>query len=212
MIAPAEAVAAIPDSLPADEAAPLLCAGITTFNSLRHSGASPGDLVAILGIGGLGHLAIQCSRQMGFRTVAIGRGGNKKALALKLGAHEYIDNSAGDPAAALQKLGGARVVLATAPESKPISALADSLGPNGKLVVVGASPAPLTISPNQLLGLRRSVQGWASGTAKDSEDAMQFSVLTGVRPLIERYPLAKAVEAYEQMISGRARFRAVLTM
>jgi D-arabinose 1-dehydrogenase-like Zn-dependent alcohol dehydrogenase len=212
MIAPAEAVAAIPDGLSSAEAAPLLCAGITTYNALRHAGAMPGDLVAVLGIGGLGHLGIQYARQMGFRTVAIGRGADKEGLTRKLGAHEYVDTSAGSPAAALQKLGGARVILATAPDSKSISALVEGLGPNGKLVVIGASPEPLSISPNQILGQRLAIQGWASGTAKDSEDTLRFSVLTGVRPMIERYPLEKAAEGYERMISGKARFRAVLTM
>jgi len=212
VIAPAEAVAAIPDGLSAEEAAPLLCAGITTYNALRHAGAMPGDLVAVLGIGGLGHLGIQYARQMGFRTVAIGRGADKEGLTQKLGAHEYVDNSAGTPAAALKKLGGARVILATAPDSKSISALVDGLGPNGKLVVIGASPEPLSISPNQILGQRLAIQGWASGTAKDSEDTLQFSVLTGVRPMIERYPLEKAAEGYEQMMSGKARFRVALTM
>ena len=212
MIANAEAVAAIPDDLPADQAAPLLCAGITVYNSLRNSGARGGDLVAVQGIGGLGHLGIQYARQMGFRTVAIGRGGDKGPLARKLGAHEYVDTSAGAPAEALQKLGGARVILATAPDSKAISALVDGLAANGKLVIVGASPEPLTITPLQLIGARRSIQGWPSGTAKDSEDTMQFSALTGVRPMIERYPLEKAADAYQQMISGKARFRVVLTM
>jgi len=212
MIANAEAVAAIPDDLPADQAAPLLCAGITVYNSLRNSGARGGDLVAVQGIGGLGHLGIQYARQMGFRTVAIGRGGDKGPLARKLGAHEYVDTSAGAPAEALQKLGGARVILATAPDSKAISALVDGLAANGKLVIVGASPEPLTITPLQLIGARGSIQGWPSGTAKDSEDTMQFSALTGVRPMIERYPLEKAADAYQQMISGKARFRVVLTM
>ena len=212
MIANAEAVAAIPDDLPADQAAPLLCAGITVYNSLRNSGARGGDLVAVQGIGGLGHLGIQYARQMGFRTVAIGRGGDKGPLARKLGAHEYVDTSAGAPAEALQKLGGARVILATAPDSKAISALVDGLAANGKLVIVGASPEPLTITPLQLIGARRSIQGWPSGTAKDSEDTMQFSALTGVRPMIERYPLEKAADAYQQMISGKARFRVVLTI
>ncbi len=212
MIAPAEAVAAIPDELPADEAAPLLCAGITTYNSLRNSGARAGDLVAIQGIGGLGHLGIQYARQMGFRTVAIGRGGDKEPLARKLGAHQYVDTNAGAPAESLQKLGGARVILATAPDSKSISALVDGLRPNGRLVIVGASPEPLAITPLQLIMVRRSVHGWSSGTAKDSEDTMQFSALTGVRPMIERYPLEKVAEAYDQMISGRARFRVVVTM
>jgi D-arabinose 1-dehydrogenase-like Zn-dependent alcohol dehydrogenase len=212
MIAPAEAVAAMPADLRSDEAAPLLCAGITTYNALRNSGARGGDLVAVHGIGGLGHLGIQYARQMGFRTIAIGRGKDKEALARKLGAHEYVDTSAGAPAAALQNLGGARVILATAPDSKSVSSLVDGLAPNGKLVIVGAGFDPLTITPLQLISARRSVQGWPSGTAKDSEDTLQFSALTGVRPMIERYPLEKAAEAYDQMISGRARFRVVLTM
>src|SRR6267378_6666941 len=212
MISPAEAVAAIPDDLPAAEAAPLLCAGITVYNSLRNSGARGGDLVAVQGIGGLGHLGIQYARQMGFRTVGIGRGGDKEPLARKLGAHEYVDTSASAPAQALQKLGGARVILATAPDAKSISALIEGLAPGGKLVIVGAAPDPLSVSPLQVILSRRSIQGWPSGTAKDSEDALQFSALTGVRPMIERYPLEKAAEAYDQMISGRARFRAVLTV
>jgi D-arabinose 1-dehydrogenase-like Zn-dependent alcohol dehydrogenase len=212
MVAPAEAVAAIPDDLPADEAAPLLCAGITVFNSLRNSGARAGDMVAVQGIGGLGHLGIQYAHRMGFRTVAIGRGKDKEPLARKLGAHEYVDTGAGAPAEALQKLGGARVILATAPDSKSISALVDGLAGNGKLWVVGAGAEPLTITPLQIISGRKSIQGWASGTAKDSEDTLKFSSLSGVRPMIERYPLEKAAEAYDQMISGRARFRVVLTM
>ena len=211
MVAPAEAVAAIPDGLPADEAAPLLCAGITVYNSLRNSGARAGDLVAVQGIGGLGHLGIQYARQMGFRTVGIGRGGDKEPLARKLGAHEYVDTRASAPAAQLQKLGGARVILATAPDSKAISALVDGLAPGGKLAIVGVSPEPFSISLLQLVLVRRSIQGWPSGTAKDSEDTLRFSLLTGVRPMIERYPLEQAAEAYDQMISGRARFRVVLT-
>src|SRR6202171_593072 len=212
MVTPAEAVAAIPGDLPAAEAAPLLCAGITLFNALRNSGARAGDLVAVQGIGGLGHLGIQYARQMGFRTVAIGRGKDKEPLAKKLGAHEYVDTSAGAPAEALQKLGGARVILATAPDSKSISALVDGLAGNGKLWVVGADAEALTISPLQIISGRKAIQGWASGTAKDSEDTLRFSSLSGVRPMIERYPLEKAAAAYEQMISGRARFRVVLTM
>jgi D-arabinose 1-dehydrogenase-like Zn-dependent alcohol dehydrogenase len=212
MIAPSEAVAAIPEDLPADEAAPLLCAGITVYNSLRNAGARPGDLVAVQGIGGLGHLGIQYARQMGFRTVAIGRGQDKEALARKLGTHHYIDTNAGDPAAALQKLGGARIVLATAPDSKSIAALTDGLAKNGKLLIVGAGLDPLNITPLQLIMARRTVQGWPSGSSIDSEDTMQFSSLTGVRPMIERYPLEKAAEAFDQMMSGRVRFRAVLTM
>lgn len=212
MVVGAEAVAAIPDALPAEQAAPLLCAGITVYNSLRNAGARAGDLVAVQGIGGLGHLGIQYARQMGFRTVAIGRGQDKEPLARKLGAHEYVDSGAGAPAAALQQLGGARVILCTAPDSKSISALMDGVAPNGKLLIVGAGLEPLSITPLQLIGLRRGIQGWPSGTAKDSEDTMRFSSLTGVRPMIEKYPLEKAAEAYEQMISGRARFRVVLTM
>ena len=212
VVVPAEAVAAMPDDLPADEAAPLLCAGITVYNSLRNAGARAGDLVAIQGIGGLGHLGIQFARQMGFRTVAIGRGGDKEALVKQLGAHQYIDSDAGAPAAALKAVGGAVVVLATAPDSKAISALVDGLAPDGKLVVVGAGLEPLSITPLQLIFTRRTVRGWPSGTAKDSEDTLQFSSLSGVRPMIERYPLEKVAEAYDQMISGRARFRVVLTM
>ena len=212
MVTPAEAVAAMPDDLPAAEAAPLLCAGITVFNALRNSGARAGDLVAVQGIGGLGHLGIQYARQMGFRTVAIGRGSDKETLARKLGASVYVDTAAGNPAEALQKLGGARVILATAPDSKSMSALVDGLAPDSKLLVVGAGTEALTVTPLQLIGGRKSIQGWPSGSAIDSEDTLRFSSQTGVRPMIERYPLEKATEAYEQMISGRARFRVVLTM
>ena len=212
MVAPEEAVAAIPDDLPAAEAAPLLCAGITVYNALRNSGARAGDLVAVQGIGGLGHLGIQYARRMGFRTVAIGRGGDKEELAKKLGAHEYLDTNSGSPAETLGKMGGAKVVLATAPDAKSMSALVDGLGPNGTLLVVGADAAPISVSPLQLIMGRRSIQGWASGTAKDSEDTLRFSSLSGVRPMIERYPLEKAAEAFQQMISGKARFRVVLTM
>jgi D-arabinose 1-dehydrogenase-like Zn-dependent alcohol dehydrogenase len=212
MVVPAEAVALMPDDLPADEAAPLLCAGITVFNALRNSGARAGDLVAVQGIGGLGHLGIQYARQMGFRTVAIGRGADKQVLAKKLGAHEYVDTSAGDPAEALQKLGGAQVVLATAPDSKSMSALVNGLGPRGSLIVVGAGMDSLNVTPLQLIGGSKTVRGWASGTARDSQDTLEFSAFSGVRPMIERYPLEKAAEAYQQMISGKARFRVVLTM
>jgi D-arabinose 1-dehydrogenase-like Zn-dependent alcohol dehydrogenase len=212
MVTPAEAVAAIPDELPAAEAAPLLCAGITVFNALRNSGARPGDLVAVQGIGGLGHLGIQYARQMGFRTFAIGRGKDKEALARKLGAAHYVDTATGDPVAELQQFGGARVILATAPDSKSMSALVNGLSSNGKFVVVGAGADLITVTPVQLIVGRKSLQGWASGTAADSEDTMQFSALSGVRPMIEKFPLEKAAEAYEQMISGRARFRVVLTM
>ena len=213
MIAPAEAVAAMPDALPADEAAPLMCAGITVFNSLRNAGARAGDIVAVQGIGGLGHLGIQYAHQMGFRTVAIGRGGaDKEDLARKLGAHDYIDTDASKPAEALQKLGGARVILATAPDSKAVSALVDGLASSGKLLVIGAGSDPITVTPLQLIFGRKSIQGWPSGTAKDSEETLAFSALSGVRPMIERYSLEKAAEGYEQMMSGRARFRVVLTM
>jgi D-arabinose 1-dehydrogenase-like Zn-dependent alcohol dehydrogenase len=212
VVTPAEAVAAIPDELAAPDAAPLLCAGITVFNALRHSGARPGDLVAVQGIGGLGHLGIQYARQMGFRTFAIGRGKDKEALARKLGATHYVDTAADDPAAELQKFGGASIILATAPDSKAMSSVVNGLSANGKLVVVGAGSEPLTLTPIQLIMGGKSIQGWASGIATDSEDTMQFSALSGVRPMIEKFPLEKAAEAYEQMISGRARFRVVLTM
>jgi D-arabinose 1-dehydrogenase-like Zn-dependent alcohol dehydrogenase len=212
MIAPAEAVAAIPDDLPAEQAAPLLCAGITVFNALRNMGARAGDTVAVQGIGGLGHLGIQYARQMGFRTIAIGRGRDKEALAKRLGAHDYIDNSSIAPAEALKKLGGAKVILATAPDSKAMTEMVDGLAPSGKLLIVGAGPDPLAITPIQLILARREVRGWPSGTAKDSEDTLQFSMLTGVRPMIEKFPLEKVAEGFEQMMSGKARFRAVLTM
>jgi D-arabinose 1-dehydrogenase-like Zn-dependent alcohol dehydrogenase len=212
VIVPAEAVALMPDDLPADEAAPLLCAGVTVYNALRNTGARAGDLVAVQGIGGLGHLGIQYARQMGFRTVAIGRGGDKQTLAKKLGAHEYVDTSAGDPSQALQQMGGASVVLSTAPDSKSMSALVDGLGPNGTLMIVGADLAPLSVTPVQLIFGNRTIRGKASGTARDSQDTLEFSSLSGVRPMIERYPLEKAAEAYQQMISGKARFRVVLTM
>jgi D-arabinose 1-dehydrogenase-like Zn-dependent alcohol dehydrogenase len=211
MVIGSEAVASMPDDLPADEAGPLLCAGITVFNVLRNSGARAGDLVAVQGIGGLGHLGIQYAKQMGFRTVAIGRGADKQPLAKKLGAHEYIDTD-GDPAQALQKLGGASVILCTAPDSKSMSALVNGLGPNGTLLVIGATMDPLNVTPVQLIIGNKSLKGWASGTARDSEDTLNFSSLSGVRPMIERYPLEKAADAYQQMLSGKARFRVVLTM
>lgn len=209
---PAEAVAALPDGLPADEAAPLLCAGITTFNSLRNSGAGAGDLVAVQGVGGLGHLGIQYASKLGFVTVAVGRGKDKEPLAKQLGATHYIDASAANPAEALQGLGGARMILATAPDSKGIASMVDGLGVNGKLLIVAAPGEPIAVNPVTLIMKRASVQGWPSGTAKDSEDTLRFSVAAGVHPMIERYPLTRAREAYHQMISGKARFRAVLTM
>jgi D-arabinose 1-dehydrogenase-like Zn-dependent alcohol dehydrogenase len=210
MVAPQEAVAAVPDSLDPVAAAPLLCAGITTFNSLRNSGARAGDLVAVHAIGGLGHLGIQYARKLGFRTVAISRGADKRALALELGAHEYIDSEKGDPAAALQKLGGARVILATAPSAQLTGKLVDGLARNGTLVVLGATPEPIQVSPFQLIGKRRRIQGWPSGTAKDSEETLAFSALNGVVSRNEVFPLEKAEEAYQRMLSNKARFRVVL--
>jgi D-arabinose 1-dehydrogenase-like Zn-dependent alcohol dehydrogenase len=212
MIAPAEGVAAIPEELSAADAGPLLCAGITVYNALRNSGARAGDLVAVQGIGGLGHLGVQYAKQMGFRTFAIGRGKDKEELARKLGAVHYIDTGSTNPAQELQKHGGARVVLATAPDSKAIASVIDGLAKNGRLMVVGASLEPISVTPIQLIMGRSSLQGWASGTAVDSEDTMRFSALSGVRPMIEKYPLEKAAEAYDQMMSGRARFRVVLTV
>src|SRR5438067_2372518 len=211
MIAPAAALAAIPDELPAEEAGPFMCAGVTVFNALRNSGARAGDVVAVQGIGGLGHLGAQYARKMGFKTVALGRGQDKESLAKKLGAHHYIDSDAGDAAAELQKLGGARVILATAPNARAISALVDGLSVNGKLVVPAAPNEPLTVSAASLFMGRRSVAGWYSGTAKDSQDTLEFSALTGVHPMIDKYPLGRVAEAYEQMMSGKARCRAVLT-
>jgi len=212
MLAPVEALTAIPESLSDVEAAPLLCAGITTYNALRHSGAVPGDLVAVLGIGGLGHLGIQFANKFGYRVAAIGRGAENEGLAKKLGASVYIDNKMTNAAEALQKLGGAKVILATAPSSKAMSELFDGLGPTGKLMVVGADMAPLAVTPAQLINGRRTIQGWATGTPSDAEDTLNFSVLTGVRPMIETYPLEKAAEAYARMMSGKAQFRVVLTM
>lgn len=212
MVAPVEALAAIPTSLTDTEAAPLLCAGITTFNALRHSGALPGDLVAVQGIGGLGHLGIQFANKCGYRVAAIGRGAENSALAKKLGAHEYIDSRATNAAEELQKLGGAQVILATAPSSKAMSALIDGLGANGKLLVIGATFDPIEVTPPQLIFGNRTIQGWASGTPMDSEDTLRFAELTGVRPMIETYPLERAAEAYARMLSGDAQFRVVLTM
>lgn len=211
MVAPAGALARIPDELSAVEAGPLMCAGITTFNALRNSGARPGDVVAILGIGGLGHLGVQYAAKMGFRTVAIARGADKESLARELGAAHYIDSRAQDPAEELVKLGGARVVLATVTNGKSMSAVLGGLGVNGKLLMVGAAD-PFEISPMMLLGGRRTIQGWPSGSAIDSQDTMSFSVLSGVRSVNEVFPLERAAEAYARMMSGEARFRAVLTM
>ncbi len=200
MIAPEEAVAALPDGISADEAAPLLCAGITTFNSLRNAGARSGDLVAVHGLGGLGHLGVQFASKMGFHTIAIARGAEKAPLAKQLGANQY------------KKLGGARVILATAPDSKAIASMADGLSTNGKLLVVAAPGQAMEVSALTLISGRRSVAGWPSGTAPDSEDTLRFCARTGVRPMIERFPLEKAAEGYGRMISSKVRFRVVLTM
>jgi len=210
MIAPFEALASIPDDLKSEDAAPLLCAGITTFNALRHSGAHSGDLVAVLGIGGLGHLGVQFANRMGFKTVAIARGADKGPLAKKLGAHIYIDSTTQNAAEELTKLGGAKVILATVTDAKSMSSVVAGLGIDGKLVVLGASAEPIEVSPLLLIGARRSIAGWPSGTAPDSEDTLKFSVMSNVRPMIETFPLAKAAEAYQRMMSGKARFRVVL--
>ena len=212
MVAPVEALASVPESLSDAEAAPLLCAGITTFNALRHSGALPSDLVAVQGIGGLGHLGIQFANKFGYKVAAIGRGAENAALAKKLGAHVYIDSQATNAAQELQKLGGAKVIVATAPSSKSMSELIDGLGPNGRLMVVGASFDPIEVTPAQLIFGSHSIQGWASGIPTDSEDTLRFAELTGVRPMIEKYPLEKAADAYARMLSGKAQFRVVLTM
>ena len=212
MIARSEAVAAIPDGLSAVEAAPLLCAGITTFNSLRHSGARAGDLVAVQGLGGLGHLGVQFANKMGFHTVGIGRGKDKEALALKLGAARYLDTEAVNAASELSKMGGASVILATAPSSQAMSELIDGLAVGGKLLVVGASADAIKVTPIQLIMARRSLQGWPSGTARDSEETLAFCAQTGIRPMTETFPLEQAAAGYDRMLSGKARFRVVLTM
>ena len=212
VVVPQDALASIPDELSAQDAAPLLCAGITTFNALRDSGARPGDLVAILGIGGLGHLGVQFARRMGFETVAIARGTNKKTQAEARGAHHYIDSTAGDVAQALQALGGATTILATVTAPDAMSAAVGGLRPRGRMIVVGASADPMQIPPFALIPGSTAVVGHASGTSKDSEDTLRFSVLADVRPMIETYPLERAAEGYARMMSGDARFRVVLTM
>ena len=212
MLAPVEALASIPDTLSDTEAAPLLCAGITTYNSLRHSGALPGDLVAVQGIGGLGHLGIQFASKFGYNVVAIGRGAENEPLAEKLGASLYIDTNSTNAAEALQKMGGARAILATAPSSKAMSDLVGALGPNGKLIVLGVDSAPVEVTPLQLIGGSRTIQGWATGTPADEDDTLRFAELSGVRPMVETYPLERAEEAYARMMSGKAQFRVVLTM
>lgn len=212
MVAPVEALVAIPESLSDVDAVPLLCAGITTYNALRHSGAMPGDLVAVQGIGGLGHLGIQFANKFGYKVAAVGRGPENAALAKKLGASVYIDSKATNAAEELQKLGGAQVILGTAPSSKAMSELFNGLGPNGTLMVIGVTFDPIEVAPVQLITGSRRIQGWAAGTAADSEDTLRFAELSGVRPMIETYPLEKAAEGYARMLSGNAQFRVVLTM
>jgi D-arabinose 1-dehydrogenase-like Zn-dependent alcohol dehydrogenase len=212
MAAPAEAVVPIPDSLTSAEAAPLLCAGATTFDALRTSGAMPGDLVAVLGVGGLGHLGIQFASKFGYRVVAIGRGSETASIAQKLGASAYVDSKTANAAAELQKLGGAQVILATAPSSKAMTELVAGLGPNGKLLVIGATSEPMSVAPVQIIPSSLSLTGRYAGTAAGEEDTLRFAELSGVRPMIETYPLEKAAEGYARMKSGQARFRVVLTM
>jgi len=211
MIAPVGAVARMPAELPPVEAAPLMCAGVTTFNALRNSGARPGDVVAVLGLGGLGHLGVQYAAKMGFHTVGIARGKDKEPLARRLGAAVYLDSQAQDPAAELQKLGGAKVILATATSGEAMSAVQGGLAVGGTLVVVGAAES-MQVSPLWLLMGCRSIKGWYSGTSIDSQDTLAFSARTGVRPMNEAYPLESVAEAYDRMMSGKARFRVVLTM
>ena len=211
VLAPANALALLPEDISATDAAPLLCAGITTFNALRNAGARPGDTVAILGIGGLGHLAIQFAAKSGFRTVAIARGADKGILASELGAHLYIDSTTQNPAEELQKIGGAKIILATVTSAKALEWVVDGLAPTGKFILVGAPDGPLVINPFPMLLGRRTVAGWPSGTGMDSEDTLNFSALTGVRPMNEIYPLEEAETAYNRMMSGHARFRVVLT-
>lgn len=211
VVAPANALALIPDDLSNVDAAPLLCAGITTFNALRNSGARPGDTVAILGIGGLGHLAVQYAAKSGYRTVAIARGQDKAPLAHQLGAHVYIDSTKQDPAAELQKLGGATVILSTVTDAATLASAVNGLGINGKLIINGIPDKPFEVGALPLIMGRRSIVGWPSGTGMDSEDTLNFSALAGIKPMVETYPLDRAAEAFDRMLSGKARFRVVLT-
>ena len=211
MVAPADALALIPEELSAVDAGPLLCAGVTTFHALRESGARPGDLVAIFGIGGLGHLGVQYAAKMGFRTVAIARGADKAALARQLGAHVYLDSQTQDVAAELTRLGGAKTILATVTSGKAMSSVIPGLGVRGKLVAIGVGMDPIEVNPADLILASRTIVGHASGTSVDSQDTMAFSALSGVRPMIETMPLERAAEAYDRMMSGEARFRMVLT-
>jgi D-arabinose 1-dehydrogenase-like Zn-dependent alcohol dehydrogenase len=210
MIAPVHGLARIPDAISLSEAGPLLCAGVTTFNSLRHSNAKPGHLVAVHGIGGLGHLAVQFARAFGFRVVAISRGKDKAELAERLGAHQYLDTETVNAAEELQRMGGARVILATAPSGRAISALVDGLGLDGTMIAVAGTMEPVNVSPIQLIARRRRLQGWASGSSKDSEDTLDFCALTGIRPMIEEFALEEAAKGFDRMLSSQVRFRAVL--
>ena len=211
MIAPAKALASVPEDLSSVESAPLMCAGITTFNALRNSGARPGDVVAVLGIGGLGHLGVQFAAKMGFKTVAIARGKDKGPLAKKLGAIHYIDSQERNPAAELTKLGGAKVIIATVTNADAMTAVLGGLAANGVLMVIGAA-GPLSVDPILLISGCRSVKGWYSGTSIDSQDTLRFSALAGVQSMNEIFPLERVTEAYERMMSGKARFRVVLSM
>jgi D-arabinose 1-dehydrogenase-like Zn-dependent alcohol dehydrogenase len=212
MIAIPSGLASIPDDLGSADAAPLLCAGLTTYNALRHSTADPGDVVAVQGIGGLGHLGVQFAARMGFRVAAVARGAEKEPLARELGAHHYIDSQVGDPAAALQALGGAKVILATASDSKSMSALIGGLAPRGRMIVAGAGSSPIEVSPSHLLFGSRGIEGTLTGSAIDSEDTLAFSVLQGIKPMIETVPLEEAAEGYQRMLSNQARFRMVIVM
>jgi len=212
MVAPVESLAPVPESLSDVDAAPLLCAGVTTFGALRDSGARPGDLVGVLGVGGLGHLAIQWASKSGYKVAAIGRGADSEVLAKTLGAAVYIDSGSANAAEALQREGGAQVILATAPSSQAMSEAIDGLAPNGRLLVIGVAAEPIQVTPVQLITKVRAIQGWAAGTPADSEDTLRFAELSGVRPMVETYPLERAAEAYARMMSGKARFRVVLTM
>lgn len=212
MTAPTEALATLPPEFDFAEAAPLLCAGVTTYNALRNSGARPGDIVAIQGIGGLGHLAVQFSSRAGFRTIAISRGADKEKRARELGAHDYIDTERGNPASKLQALGGAKVILTTAPSTKAMEPLIEGLGLDGKLLMIGVDVSKLGVSSLQLISKRAEIKGWPAGSSWDSEDTLRFCAMTGIRPQIERFPLDRGVEAFERMKSGKAKYRAVIVM
>jgi len=212
MLAPVEALVSIPDSLRDVDAAPLVCAGSNTYNALRYSGALPGDLIAVQGIGGLGHLGIQFANKFGYKVAAIGRGSQIESLAMKLGADVYIDSKVKNAAEELQRLGGARVIIATAPDSRAMTELIGGLGPNGKLLLIGVASDPIEVAPVQLIRGGKTIQGWAGVTPADTDDALRFAELRGVRAMIETYPLEKAAEAYARMMSGNAEFRVVLTM